>query len=200
MRTTRLAAQLSCWIAIASLGACVAQLALLTRVAQAGLDIPPAIEGRNLADASSLRIPTADPSHLTVVVFLSARCPCSASHEPTLSTLAKEFGKDARFVGIHSNTDEPEAESAAYFKRAALPFPVIQDADAKLAERFGALKTPHAYVLGKDGKLLYQGGVDDSHTSSKATRPFLKTALEALRAGRAPEITRSRAIGCVIRR
>src|SRR5690242_3859591 len=43
----------------------------------------------------------------TVVVFLSAKCPCSADHEPILDSLAQEFkGAGFQFVGIHSNADE----------------------------------------------------------------------------------------------
>lgn len=162
--------------------------------------IPPTLQGTSLADSSQHKIVTGDGSKFTVVVFLSARCPCSASHEPALAALATEFGKDANFVGIHSNSDEPIPESVAHFKAAALPFPVLQDSDAHLAGLFGAVKTPHVYILGKDGKVLYQGGVDNSHTATDATKPYLKSALTSLRSGQNPEVALARAIGCVIRR
>jgi peroxiredoxin len=162
--------------------------------------IPASIEAVGLADGVTHKFETGGGAQLTVVVFLSARCPCSASHEPTLAALANEFGKEARFVGVHSNSDEPREESAAHFKGAALPFPVLQDEGAKIAGQFGALKTPHVYVLGKDGKVVFQGGVDNSHTASDADKFYLKDALTSLRAGKDPEINLARAIGCAIRR
>ena len=176
---------------------------LATAIAQdaRAMQTPPAIiEGRALADAAKVSINPRDGSRLTVVVFLSARCPCSASHEPLLATMAREFGKEARFVGIHSNADEPAEESAAHFKQAALPFPVVQDEGSRLANAFGAVKTPHAFILGKNGEILYQGGVDNSHSAARASKPYLMNALYDLREGRAPEINLARSIGCTIRR
>ena len=168
------------------------------------MEIPRAIEGKNLADASTISISIPENPHdgakLTVVAFLSARCPCSASHEPSLAALSKEFGKEARFVGIHSNADESEQESSEHFKKSALPFPVIQDPGAKLANQFGAVKTPHVFVLAKNGDILFQGGMDNSHDAARASHEYLKAALEDLRAGRTPQTTLARSIGCAIRR
>jgi peroxiredoxin len=162
------------------------------------MNAPRSIEGKNLADSADVVLGPSDK--LTVVAFLSARCPCSASHEATLAALAKEFGAQARFVGIHSNADESEQESVEHFKKSALPFPVIQDSGAKLADRFGALKTPHVFVIAANGDVVFQGGVDDSHDAKRASREYLKAALQDLRAGHAPQINLARSIGCVIRR
>jgi peroxiredoxin len=170
-----------------------------TRLSHA-MNIPSSIQGKNLADATSIALDPRDGTKLTVVAFLSARCPCSASHEATLAALAKEFGSEARFVGIHSNVDEPETESSEHFKKSALPFPVIQDSGSRLANEFGAVKTPHVFVLAKSGEVLFQGGVDDSHDAHRASREYLKNALQDLRAGRAPQINLARSIGCIIRR
>jgi peroxiredoxin len=122
------------------------------------------------------------------------------SHESTLAALAREFGKEVRFVGVHSNSDESSEEAAAHFRQAALPFPVIQDEGSRLADQLGALKTPHVFVIGKNGELLFQGGVDDSHDAARASRLYLKAALQSLRAGKTPEITQARSLGCLIKR
>ena len=98
--------------------------------------VPDALEGKALGDSSSHRI-ALKGARPTLVVFLSARCPCSASHEPALAELHKEFGGEVRFVGVHSNADETPDESVTHFRSAALPFPVIQDSGAKLANAFG---------------------------------------------------------------
>ena len=84
----------------------------------------------------------------TVVAFLSARCPCSSSHEPLLQQISDEF-PDVAFVGIHSNSNESSEETAKHFANSALKIPVIQDSGAALATAFGALKTPHVFVVNK---------------------------------------------------
>lgn len=133
-----------------------------------------------------------------VVVFLSSRCPCSQSHEKSLAGLAGEF-PEFRFVGIVSNGDEPMDSIRSHFKEASLPFPVVRDGDQSLANQLGALKTPHAYVF-SEGKLVFQGGVDDSQVASKAARHYLQTALTQVREGRQPTPDSARTLGCLIRR
>lgn len=135
----------------------------------------------------------------TIIVFVSAKCPCSASHEVLLKELASEF-KEFNFVGIHSNSDEDTETTKAHFSEAALPFPVLQDRKNSLGNQLGALKTPHAFVLGKDGRILYQGGVTDSHVGSTAKKHFLKEVLEDLRASKPLRHKEGRALGCYIQR
>jgi peroxiredoxin len=113
--------------------------------------------------------------------------------------MAKDF-KEFRFIGIHSNTDEPVQESRDHFQQANLPFPIIQDEHAQLADLLGAFKTPHVFLLGKDGEILFQGGVDNSHDPARATQPYLKNALLALRSGKTVEVAQARALGCIIKR
>jgi peroxiredoxin len=150
-----------------------------------------------------------DPLHLranspakgTVLVFLSAKCPCSASHEQDLRALSTEFSKKGfQFIGVHSNTDESFEVTRSHFKGAKLPFPILEDSTQSLAEAFRAYKTPHAFVLDPRGELVYQGGVDDSHMAPEAKRHFLKDALIALTEGKKPNPAEARALGCVIKR
>lgn len=136
----------------------------------------------------------------TVVVFLSAKCPCSASHEPVLKDLAEEYrSKKVRFIGVHSNADEPVEMSKLHFVSSKLPFEVKEDSDQKWANAFGAIKTPHAYIIQK-GELVYQGGVDDSSNAPDAKKHYLKDALAAIVSGKKPEVQMARALGCVIKR
>jgi hypothetical protein len=135
----------------------------------------------------------------TVVVFLSARCPCSRSHETKLRALALAYPR-FRFVGIHSNADEPEAQAATHFREAQLGFTVLQDPQSRLADGLGALKTPHAYVIDPRGKILFEGGVDDSQIANHAKRHFLKAALDDVLAAREVREPQARALGCLIRR
>lgn len=159
-------------------------------------------EGVDLVTQKSV---TFDPKNLdtnskaAVVVFLSAKCPCSKSHERVLRTLVKEF-PDMSFLGVHSNADEDLPSAKKHFAKAQLPFPVIQDADSKIANELGALKTPHAFILDRTGNILFNGGVDESKDAEKAQTHFLANALTAVRAGKKPKDKFARTLGCVIKR
>jgi peroxiredoxin len=135
----------------------------------------------------------------TVVVFMSARCPCSKSHEATLKNLATQFPK-VRFIGVHSNQDEPESEAKAHFEKIALPFPVLQDVGANIANHLGALKTPHTFILDSKGNKLFSGGVDDSHLAQNSKKQYLVAALNAVVEGRKPDPAEVRTLGCIIQR
>lgn len=160
---------------------------------------PTDLAGTDLRNGKWLEFRPSEKIKASVVVFLSAKCPCSESHETKLTELAQTF-PEFDFIGVHSNADEPLSEAQTYFSTRALPFPVLQDKETKIADRFGALKTPHAYVVGPRGECLYSGGVDDSKDANRAKDHFLKSALEAIRAGQSPKIKNARTLGCVIKR
>ncbi len=143
------------------------------------------------------------PLLATVVVFLSATCPCSQSHEPALAQLAATYGpQGVQFVGFHTQLKLTREAAAAHFKLSKIRFPVFQDVDNEAADTWGALKTPHVFVLApSDGsEVLYQGGVDNSQIQDHATVHFLKEALDAVVRGQKPDRSITRTLGCLIAR
>ncbi len=157
------------------------------------------IDGTNVLDDKFIHLETKSAAKGTVVVFMSAKCPCSASHEGLLKDLSAQF-KDFKFIAVHANSDETSAATKEHFTAAALPFPVIQDSKSRLANELGALKTPHAFIISPAGEILYQGGVTDSHVGPSAKKQFLKDALEDVQAGKAVRMKEGRALGCFIQR
>jgi peroxiredoxin len=113
---------------------------------------------------------------------------------------AKYETKGFKFLGIHSNQDEISEKARAHFVSSPVHFPIISDPGAKLADQFGALKTPHVFVLLPSGAIAYQGGVDDSHTASDAKHHPLADALESVSRGEKPQQDSFRTLGCLISR
>ncbi len=133
------------------------------------------------------------------IVFLSAKCPCSMSHVPELIEVAKG-NKNFQFVAVHSNMDESAETSRAYFDGLKLPFPVLTDPQAKIADDYKALKTPHVFVILKDGTTAFQGGMSDSKDCAESDRKYLRDAFEDLNAGRKLRVVNARTLGCTISR
>ena len=172
-------------------------VAFISIGAMACSDAP--LSGSDLVTGKWTTVNPKSATKATVVAFLSAKCPCSKSHEKTLNELSKEFS-EFNFVAVHSNSDEPALSSAEYFKSAGLLFPVLQDKDSQIANAFGALKTPHVFIVSPSGECLYNGGVDDSKSSGNAKKRYLKNALIDLREGRTPSEKTTRTLGCIIQR
>lgn len=177
--------------------------------------LPSQVEGRDVITGKVQKIilfgarkpdPASDvkqgaPYKGTVAVFLSAKCPCSASHEVALRNLHKEFSsRGFQFMGFHSNKDESPDVAQRHFAQTALPFLVVEDRGQNLANELKALKTPHVFVISGSGSILYQGGVDDSKNHGQAKHHYLRDALVAISEGRSVAISEARTLGCVIKR
>lgn len=159
------------------------------------------LQGPDLLTRKKVEIQYSAPEKATVVVFLSANCPCSRSHEKTLQDLHKTFsGPMFQFIAVHSNADESWEFAKKYFETAKLPFPIVQDNGAVIADQLGAFKTPHVYVIGKNQEILFQGGVDDSHHAPTAKKHYLEEALTAIRDGVVIQERNVRVLGCAIKR
>jgi len=163
--------------------------------------LPPTIEGLDLRNQALASVDFSKAKFGTVVVFLSTNCPCSTGHEKTLTKLYTDFSKRGfQFIGVHSNQDEGLTQAGSHFSGSKLPFPVIQDPHATLANTFGALKTPHAYIVTPAKEILFRGGVDECHIAVNAKKHFLQTALDQMLDGKNPDPSEVRVLGCVIKR
>ncbi len=152
--------------------------------------------GQDIISAKSMNI-SADGKKGLVVVFLSAKCPCSNSHVTELKELAAKY-TDFAYVAIHSNADESRELAKPYFEKAGFSFPVLEDKKNELADLLQAFKTPHAFILLPSGIVAYQGGVSNGADCTKSDRKYLREALEDIQVGRIVRTPESRTLGCVI--
>ena len=166
--------------------------------AQGLFALPATLQSTDLLKGTPVSISTADKK-TKVFVFLSSQCPCSESHESLLRELAQEF-PDYVFTGIHSNANEKVTAAQAHFSQAKLPFTVLSDPQAQLANVFGAVKTPHVFVVDGAGKVVFSGGVTDASDIKKARKFYLKNALTSLNAGQSPQPSEVKTLGCRIER
>ena len=80
---------------------------------------------------------------------------------------------------------------------------ILLDHDTRLARGFGARNTPHIFILDREGRLAYAGGMD-SIASTKVedialAEPFARDALRAVIAGRAVDRPLTRPYGCPVK-
>jgi len=137
----------------------------------------------------------------TVLLFVSARCPCSGGYDARNKKLAELYGpKGVRFVAVNSSVDETAAEIAEHAKKHAFPFPVLKDENHRVADRFDAQVTPEVFVMDAQGVLRYHGRIDDSRDESAVLSHDLRNALDFLIAGQAPKQKETRPFGCSIAR
>jgi peroxiredoxin len=87
--------------------------------------------------------------------------------------------------------------------RKASPSAVLLDPKQQVAKTFGALVTPHMYIIKPDGVLAYAGAIDDKPTARTAdlkdAKNYVDNALSELKAGKPVSTTNTRAYGCTVK-
>jgi thiol-disulfide isomerase/thioredoxin/mono/diheme cytochrome c family protein len=141
-----------------------------------------------------------------VVVFLGTECPVNNAFLPVLAKLHEEYGpKGVAFVGVNANRQDDPGRVAAHARANKIPFPVAKDPDNSVADRFGARRTPEAFVLDPGGRVLYRGRVDDQFgvgysRPGKPTLRDLALALDEVLSGKPVSVAATPVAGCLIAR
>jgi thiol-disulfide isomerase/thioredoxin len=140
-------------------------------------------------------------ARLVVLVFTGNRCPVSKIYDDRLLAFARQYAeKQVEVVAI--NVDRGEANVMKAMKARAAdrmyPFSYLHDGTQESARSYGATVTPHFFVLDADRKIAYMGAFDDHITLSKVEKTYLRDAVEALLAGKAPRVSETLQRGCEI--
>jgi peroxiredoxin len=168
---------------------------------------PAKIANFRLPDSAgkSLALDDLKASKAVVIVFLGTQCPINNAYLPRLVELQRAFAdKGVSLLAINANEHDTVDTIAAHVKKFELTFPVLRDSKQLVAERFGAERTPEAFVLDADRVVRYRGRIDDQYgigyQRSAATRRDLTVALEELLAGKAVSQPTTSVAGCLITR
>jgi hypothetical protein len=96
----------------------------------------------------------------------------------------------------------PDKAEALHRGRGAVPAALLFDADGKMGRAYGAVVTPHMFIIGPKGELAYAGAISDNPTMSaeqaRSSRNYVKAALDDLLAGRKVATPSTRPFGCTI--
>ena len=136
-----------------------------------------------------------------VILFIATKCPVSNAYNERMEKLAQDYkAKGVNVVGINANSTEPVAEVKSHAADKGLTFTILKDDGNKIADRLGATRTPEAYVLDANMKLVYHGRIDNSQRVEGITANDLRDALDEMLAGKAVTKSGGAAFGCSIKR
>jgi peroxiredoxin len=78
----------------------------------------------------------------------------------------------------------------------------LLDTDGKVGKTYGAKTTPHMYIVDPEGKLLYQGAIDDPPTADEKVavgQNFVLKAIEEAMAGKPVTASNTPPYGCGVK-
>lgn len=185
----------------------------LASMSQAKPDIGKAAPEFTGAGLNGKTIKLSDLRGKTVVLeWTNHECPYVGKHYSTGNMQALQ--KDAAGNGVvwltivssgegqqgHLTTKQAGELTAS---RKASPAAVILDAKGEIGRLYDARTTPHMFIIDKDGRLVYMGGIDDKPTTStadvKTAKNYVRAALGDLQAGKAVAEPLTRPYGCSVK-
>jgi len=135
---------------------------------------------------------------IVVLNFWSAECPWVQRVDGPLTHLRSTWPPNVKYWPIASNVNESPEEIAAAAALREMPI-VLLDGEQSVADLYGAVTTPHFFVIDHEGMLRYSGAYDDvSFRQRDATRSYLDQAVAALLVERQPDPAETTPYGCAL--
>lgn len=144
-----------------------------------------------------------------IVIFTCNHCPYSKLYEDRIIELDKKFkeqGYPVIAINANDSIKQPEDSYSKMIARAdnkGFTFPYLLDADQSIAKTYGATRTPHVFLLEKDGKkyvVKYIGAIDDNaKVPGDVEEKWVEEAITSINAGKNPNPDMTKAIGCTIK-
>ncbi|MCK0156828.1 redoxin family protein [Cellulophaga sp. F20128] len=86
-------------------------------------------------------------------------------------------------------------------KEKKFPFVYLADEGQKVTPKYGAVRTPHVFLLDKEKRVQYIGTFDDNAKSPENVKVhYIENAIEALENKEKPNPNFTKAIGCPVKR
>ena len=140
-----------------------------------------------------------------VVFFFGVECPLVKQYALRLNEIAEKNAKEkVAWIGINSNRHDSLKEIEHFAQTTGLELPLVKDAGNRVADTFGATRTPEVFLFDANHKLGYHGAIDDQHSYGKqkttANENYLVDAIAAVCDGEAPVLAETQVVGCIIGR
>jgi peroxiredoxin len=166
-----------------------------------------------LTDTAGKTVKLADLKGKYVVLeWVNPECPYVQKHynSANMPGLQKEFGaRQVTWLAInstregHSEFKSPQQMDSWMKQKGAAPAATLLDKDSKVGRAYGAVTTPHMYIIDPKGTLVYAGAIDDKRSTRvedvKTAKNYVRTALGETMAGKPVSTASTSPYGCTVK-
>jgi peroxiredoxin len=159
----------------------------------------------SLQDQNGKTVSLSDFSGKTVVLeWVNPNCPFVQRHyrAKTMITLANDYaGKGVAWVAINSTFNADNAANSAWIEQNKLSYPILNDSSGQVGKAYGAKSTPDMFVIDKDGKLAYEGAIDNDPDGDKGSDKinYVQKALNEILDGKPVSTSQTTSYGCSVK-
>ena len=145
-----------------------------------------------------------------VLEWYNPDCPFVRRHYgmKTMQSLQQKYGKKGVvWLSICSSARGQQgnmtgaAHNARLKQNGAMPKALLIDESGAIGRQYGAQTTPHMYVINPQGKLIYNGGIDNQPRGGnpRAATNYVAQALDEAMAGKRVSQPTSQPYGCNVK-
>ncbi len=153
----------------------------------------PAIDGRSRSLTGSLA-----GQRGAVVIFWSGICSHCQRYDAYLNDFGGRHG-DLALLAVASRQDESAESLRSIVAERRLTFPILRDADRRVARDWRVEQTPRVFLVDSSSTLRYRGAIDNfKYPNDPDYEPYLEPAITDLLAGRPIGRAETPSFGCPI--
>ena len=147
-----------------------------------------------------------------VLEWVNPECPYVQKHynSGNMPNLQKEFAaKNVTWLAInstregHSEFKSPADMNGWMKKTGGAPSATLLDRDSKVGRLYGAVTTPHMYIIDPKGTLVYVGAIDDKRSTRledvKTAKNYVRVALGETMSGKPVSTASTTPYGCTVK-
>lgn len=138
---------------------------------------------------------------IVVLEWFNNECPYVQRHykAQTMNTLADKWkDRDVVWLAVNSTTGKKNSDNKAAASELSVNHPILNDSDGTVGKEYGAKSTPHMFIIDKDGKIAYTGGIDNDKEGNKGAEKvnYVDKALDEITQGRPVSTPQTEQYGC----
>jgi peroxiredoxin len=176
-------------------------------VAGTGVDVGDTAPGFTLKDTAGATVSLADfKGKVVVLEWTNPDCPFVKRHyqEGTMKNLTSAYSESMGVVWLTINSTNymDATANAGFVKTEGITWPVLVDKDGAVGHAYGAVTTPHMFIVDAEGVVVYEGAIDDDPRGNKeagARTNYVSNALNDMAAGKPVAVPETTPYGCSVK-
>jgi peroxiredoxin len=142
---------------------------------------------------------------IVVLEWFNFECPFVKYHygeAATMKGLASRYAeKGVVWLAINSTSHTTAQQDREFAEKNELKYPILDDRDGRVGRAYGAVTTPHMFVIDKRGRIVYRGAIDNAPMGKTegAVLNHVDSALDELIAGQRVSVPETKPYGCNVK-
>jgi peroxiredoxin len=174
----------------------------LAMIANAGVKPGDDAPAFSLQDQNGKTVNLSDfQGKIVVLEWFNADCPFVQRHYKAKTmndTNDKYKDKDVVWLAINSTAGKKPADNKSAAQSMNVDHPILADTESDVAKAYGAKSTPHMFIIDKNGKIAYEGGIDNDPDGDKGSGRvnYVDKALSEMLDGKPVSEPQTKQYGC----